>query len=649
MRSDTKSVVEGFRLDFEEGKRNRFADDAGPDHSLGVSMARYRDQRLNDLAQGAGPLFFGRLWLEDDEDYRLGRRHVRDEDDRSVALVIDWRARLAERFYRASPHRRMEVMRRRRYGFGDGRLTGFEDEDLGHGTDGASRFMQREIERPRTGPMRDIVSTIQPDQDELIRRGADVTICVQGAPGTGKTAVGLHRAAWLLYTFPERFSRGGMLVVGPNDGFLRYISGVLPALGETSVAQTTVDELTGAATATAEKDDAVHRLKHEARMSEVCERAVWQHRGTVDGPVDIRFKGSTATLDPQFLIDARERARSSTRGWSAGRVHLESAVVEAVRRHVELRNRLTPDARWVAALRRSPDVKDLMGSLWPKLTAKQVHRRLLTDDVFRRRAADGVLEEAEIDLLARRSTKPTSADALLLDEIGAQLDGPTAVQTYTHVVVDEAQDLSPMQCRAVARRCPSGSLTVLGDLAQGTMPWSAQDWADHMAHLGQDTVEHTTMTIGYRVPAAILSVANRLVPHLGVSVEGARSVRRDGTVATIQASDLAAATASAVREALRGEGMIGVISSESVLETVAAMVPADARVELIPAHRSKGLEFDHVIVVEPGGIVDEATGHHGGRVIGLRRLYVALTRGVSHLTVVHADALPAELEDPTVS
>jgi DNA helicase IV len=346
MRRSAAEVVADFHADFEEGKKNRFADDAGRDHHLGVAMAGYRLARLDGLADQDAPPFFGRLWLDSGEDYHLGRRHVRDEADRALPLVVDWRAPVARLYYQSSPHRRLDVSRRRRFGFRGSTLTGFEDEDLRLGTDVASEILTTEIERPRTGPMRDIVATIQPEQDELIRRDADTSLCVQGAPGTGKTAVGLHRAAWLLYTFPRRLSGNGMLVLGPNDGFLRYIASVLPTLGEGSVRQTTVDRLLGSDGARLSESPAIAEVKHDARMATVCERAVWSHLGRATDDLVVTLAGGTWTLTAADIGRLVQQARSRTRGWHEGRKALESSVVKAVARQYEVRTLREVDTRW---------------------------------------------------------------------------------------------------------------------------------------------------------------------------------------------------------------------------------------------------------------------------------------------------------------
>jgi DNA helicase IV len=646
MRNTTVGLMGAFQRDFIEGKQNRYADDAGPDHNMGFAMARHGGERLDDLAARDIPLFFGRLWLDSGEDYHLGRRHVRDETDRSIPLVVDWRAAIAERYYRASAHQRLEVAKRRRFGFQGSTLTGFEDEDLRLGHDFASDFLTSEIERPRAGPMRDIVATIQPEQDELIRRDADTTLCVQGAPGTGKTAVGLHRAAWLLYSYPGKLARSGMLVVGPNEGFLRYIAGVLPTLGETSVWQVTVDELTGAVEAPGAESEDVALIKHDARMVEVCERAVWSHVGQVGDNLMITHAGARAYLDVEYLLDALRRARETNRTWHAGRKSLERSVVHGLMRQLEAQLLRAGDTNWAQEIKRKPPVKDFLDAVWPRLSAKQVLRKLYTDETFRMSVCAGLFTEDEAALLSRKGAlKPSSADVLLLDELQSHLRILSSMQTYGHVVVDEAQDLSPMQCRAVARRCPSGSLTVLGDLAQGTTPWAAVDWQTQMGHLGRVEVEYTELTTGFRVPGVIIDLANRLLPQLGVSVSAARSVRSDGSVHVLPCHDLLSGTVDAVDKALVDEGIVGVIAPDSILEQLRRALPVSQRVELVPASLAKGLEFDHVVVAEPGEFVARPTNGSSDRVrVGLRYLYVALTRAVSRLTIVHTGPLPRELE-----
>ncbi|MFC7403739.1 HelD family protein [Georgenia alba] len=645
MRRATVQRLGMFEADYNEGTKNRGKGDVGPDHHLGYSMARRGVERLEQLADRDVPMFFGRLWFTSGSDYHLGRIHVADERDRSRPLVVDWRAPLAGRFYRASVHAPLEVTRRRRFGFQGSVLTGFEDEDLSAGEESGSELLAAEIERPRTGPMRDIVATIQPEQDELIRRDLDTTVCVQGAPGTGKTAVGLHRAAWLLYTYTQRLERSGMLVVGPNENFLRYIADVLPTLGEMAVWQVTVDRLTGAADAPGRDAPEAALIKHDARMVQVCERAVWSHLGHIDEPLVAPYEGIRWTLDVEDITHAVDRARAGTRTWEDGRKSLQRAVLDRLARQRETRIRQPADGRWVTAMKRHPVVKLFFDAAWPRLTANQVLRRLATDAAFRREVCRGVLSGDESELLRsiRTGAKASPADVLLLDEVQGHLTSLEPDKTYGHIVVDEAQDLSPMQCRAIARRSAAGSLTVLGDLAQGTTPWAAEDWGSQMRHLGHEEAEHTDLTIGYRVPGAIIDVANRVLPHLGVAVAPARSLRSEGSVDVVRCDDVVTAAADAVEEALAAEGLVGVIAPAGVLGAVRSVVPANERVELVPSGLAKGLEFDHVVLVEPAEVV--AAFADGAEVpgAGLRHLYVALTRAVSRLTVVHAKPLPTEM------
>lgn len=540
------------------------------------------------------------------------------------------------------------MAKRRRFGFRGSTLTGFEDEDLRVGQHFVSDILTAEIERPRTGPMRDIVATIQPEQDALIRHDVDASLCVQGAPGTGKTAVGLHRVAWLLYTFPRKLASTGMLVIGPNDSFLRYIASVLPTLGEGSVRQATVDRLIGSENARIPDADAVTALKHDARMAPVCGRAVWNHLGRVRDDVAITHAGHTWTLPADKVEQLVLQARSRTRGWHDGRKAVESAIVNAIARQYEARTMRQVDSRWRADLKRHPAFKALLDGLWPHLTAKQVLRRLYADADFRASVCSGLLSAEEAILLARGAgpLKLSTADLVLLDELQATIRPLASEQMFGHVVIDEAQDLSPMQCRAIARRTANGSLTVLGDLAQGTTPWAATDWMTQMQHLGHPGAEFTEMTTGYRVPGVVIEVANRLLRHLGVSVSPARSLRSDGAVEVITVHDLLAGTAGAVEKALVGDGMVGVIVPNGLVDVVRPALPVSDRVEVVAASVAKGLEFDHVLVVEPAQFASvPSAGADTADRTWLRHLYVALTRAVSALTLVTTQPLPPELTE----
>ncbi len=628
--------------------------DYGVDELASQSLGRLRGERLRALsADPDAPPFFGRTDRDEphDESFHIGRRHVRDGNGDPV--VIDWRAPIARAFYRATPADRMGVTRRRRFGFHAGVLSSYEDEHLDRGENLGldSDLLREEIERPRVGPMRDIVATIQPDQDDLVRADLDTTLCIQGAPGTGKTAVGLHRAAYLLYTYPERLRRSGVLVIGPNRAFLHYIAQVLPSLGEGGIEQRTVDQLVAVA-ASATDGPEVAMLKGDARMADVLTRAVRSHVAKpVEDVVAVvgtrRFRIGAHHLR-RYVDDAR-RALADGLRWSLARERLRTQVAEDVRRQREDAGGAPSDAE-TAKVARSQAVRDFVDEVWPALTPGALLSRLYDDVDFLKRCGPALTEDERAVLhrpAARsvRTTRWTAADAVLLDELTGLIEG---ADTFVHAVVDEAQDLSPMQCRAIARRCPLGSVTVLGDLAQATTPWAPGDWTVTLAHLGHAGAAVRPLTAGYRVPAEVIDLANRLLPHIATGVPPSTSIR-----AGSHALRFAAGTelVSAVRDVLAVEGSVGVIVPDASAGAVLADLRAagiaaealdadtDPRVSVVPASEAKGLEFDSVVLLEPAELVAaEPT-----RTVGLRRLYVVLTRAVSRLTIVHDLPLPPEL------
>ncbi|MFE9691648.1 HelD family protein [Micromonospora sp. NPDC005806] len=643
---------------------DKVAGDAYTAEQLGRHMAR----RVKELADDpTTPLFFGRLDFggttdgrhsgdADDEVggvYHVGRRHV--TDDLGEPLVLDWRAPVSRSFYQASARDPQGVAVRRRFGFSTGVLTSFEDEHLDRGEElgTASRILTAEIERPRVGPMRDIVATIQPEQDELVRADLADSICVQGAPGTGKTAVGLHRAAYLLYLHRERLRRSGVLIVGPNRAFLSYIAAVLPALGEVEVEQATVEDLIARVPVRAVDDPAVATLKHDIRMAEVLRRAVDGHIGTPSEPImvsDGSFRWRIG-LDP--LHRMVEETRREGLPYATGRERVRARVVGLLQRQAEARRAESPSDAWLRRMGKAKPVTTFLDAVWPALTPEGLLHALLTDPEALATAGDGLFSAEEQELLRSgrpgrtpKATRWTAADAVLIDEAAGLIERPAG---FGHVVVDEAQDLSPMQCRAIARRSEHGSITLLGDLAQGTAPWAATDWRESLVHLGKPGAAVVPLSVGFRVPAAVVAFANRLLPALAVDVPPAESLRRDGSLDVRTVEDLTAATVAEVRAALGHDGSVGVIAADDAVDRLRAAladtgvetataddVEAAARVTVVPATLVKGLEYDHVVVVEPAAIV-------AAEPRGLHRLYVVLTRAVSRLAVLHREPLPAPL------
>ena len=609
-------------------------------------------------------LFFGRIDCTTEvgeETFHVGRRHVSDATGDPV--VVDWRAPISTAFYRASPSEPMGVHLRRRFGVDRGRLTAYEDEhlDTAGGAEAHSEILAAEIERPRSGPMRDIVSTIQPEQDAIVRSDLGTSICVQGAPGTGKTAVGLHRAAWLLYSFRTGLERSGVLVVGPNRAFLDHIGAVLPSLGEVRVRHTTIDDLLDHGRVRTEERPEVAVLKGDPRLAEVLRRAVWSRVGRADEALVVP-RGARKWRVPAYEVqDVLDELAGRGIRYSAARALLPQRLAHHVLVQME-RSGDSPDDRVQDAVARSAPVRAHVRGLWPELDPSGVLFSLFSDADALASAAEGVLTEDEQRMLrwerpprTKGAARWTRADMALLDELADLLD---RTPSLGHVVLDEAQDLSPMQLRAVGRRASTGSLTVLGDIAQGTTPWATESWDDAMTHLGRPSREQVVLDRGFRVPGLVIDFAARLLPSVAPGLGAPRSVRDNPGRLELVPTDAAGrddAVVAAVRHAMREPGSVGVIVAGSDVDAVSTALTGDGighgrldsdhgddedrQVELVPAVVAKGLEFDRVVVVEPSTIVAAEP----DRRTGLRRLYVVLTRAVSELTVVHAESLPPEL------
>jgi DNA helicase IV len=640
----------------------------GGDHVSTEHLKQALYRRMKALEDSPDvPLFFGRLdyaqalGAEQDERLYIGRRHVTGEAG-SEPMVIDWRAGMSLPFYQARPGQPMGVRLRRRFGFSHGRLTAYEDEELTRGeVPVTSDILESEIERPRTGPMRDIVATIQPEQDTIVRAGLDRSLCVQGAPGTGKTAVGLHRAAYLLYAFRDQLARSGVLVVGPNESFLSYIADVLPALGEIDATQATVASLVSKANRVAVSGlDTVPAalVKGDARMAEVLRRAVWGHLGTPTTPLVVPRGAHQWRVGAYLAAEMISELKQRGVRYEAGRAMLPQRLAHQVLLRMEASGD-SPDDRVQDAVARSRPVRTYADTVWPALDPAKLILRLLTDADFLAANAEGILTDHEQQLImmanpARTvgSARWSLADVILIDEAADLLQ---RTPSLGHVILDEAQDLSPMQLRAVGRRASTGSVTVLGDLAQATTAWATRSWQESLTHLGHRDAAIEELVAGFRVPGAVIDFAARLLPRIAPALTPPHSVRRHRGELDLRREPLTDdALWIAVATAMQEEGTVGVIVADAAVPSARKVLEQrrirydllgedaqifDARVDLVPASLAKGLEFDHVVLLEPAAIVagepDELT--------GLRRLYVCLTRAVTSLVVVHAEDLPAAL------
>ena len=714
-------------------------------------------RRLADLDIGDAPLMFGRLDMEDRSRWYVGRIAVEDEEH--TPLVVDWRAPVSEPFYRATAVEPMAVVRRRHLISKKGReLVGLDDEVFDHAAIDAAGLpiagegaLLAALERNRTGRMGDIVATIQAEQDEAIRADMPGPLVVAGGPGTGKTAVALHRAAYLLYTFRRRLGAQGVLLVGPSPVFLRYIEHVLPSLGEQDVQLSTIAGLRPSLRIRAADEVAAGALKGDARMTRVIERAVADRERPLRHDFTLLIDGLQLRVrrrETERLIEGVHRRRGTH---NEQRPHLvqrftdtliaryKDAAIRSYHRRADdapaanvrslfdrdntldasvagalVRGEAPPEG-WEqelrARIRSRPEVKEALDRMWPVLSGpdlvndlfgfaalvRSAARDLLTDDeqarLHRARARDiatvawteddvALVDEADhllgpVEAARPRHRRAQNRDedldraSRVIDELGLHgftdaasvvrrnedpaptngYDPLTDPRTFGHVLVDEAQDLTAMQWRMLARRCPSGSMTLVGDPGQASRPGALTSWSDVLAHLPQHApVRFVTLTINYRTPSEVMEVATRLLAVAAPTVEPSRSVRSTGEdprFVPTTADRLIEETTARARAALARSGTLAVIAPAALhAEIIAGLAGVDAStdatealdatVAVLEPAEAKGLEFDHVVVVEPARLVtaDRA---------GLRLLYVTITRTTKTLTVVHAESLPEGL------
>jgi DNA helicase IV len=605
-----------------------------------AAMDAWAAKRLRTFEDADRGLCFGRLDFDQTEQpLYVGRRWVHDEERRQV--VVNWQAPAARPYYTATPQDPHGVTLRRRFRTEGRRLLDIADEALdGSMVDGAAvgDFLLEELERSREQHMRDIVATIQADQYRLITADSETPLVIQGGPGTGKTAVGLHRASWLLYTHRERLTRRGVLVVGPNRTFMEYVSHVLPALGEDAVEQRAVSELVDGIEPTRVDPRDVAALKADTRLADVIRNAVELKLRSKPRELVIRLEGSfvgvrerevrellAAARENGLTLADRERFRMSVlrRFYEAyGRVLGGSAI----RNFDEVEK----------ALRAKGYLDGVLKAAWPLVNADKLVRQLLTSRQALAEAADGILDAGEQRLLIRRGAGWSDADVPLLDEARALVEAPPP--TFGHVIVDEAQDLTPMQLRAVARRSRTGALTILGDVAQATGAVLYRSWDEVLPHLprGAEAVTEE-LRHAYRVPREIMELALPLLDEIAPDVAPPISYRTGAASPIVKRVDEKHLLAAAYREAVRlarEDGLLAVIAPDELVGAIPAGDLWDG-VPVLTPRQSKGLEFDHVVVVEPALVAAHDQ--------GLRELYVALTRPTKTLVVVHARELPRAL------
>jgi DNA helicase IV len=639
------------------------AGDAGGDPKASAALARHREKVLERL-ENPDTVVFGRIDFKDGGKYYVGPRRI----ETGEPLVINWAAPVARPFYEATPAEPAGLSLRRRMRTDRDRLLGIADEWFGSISvePTIGDILLDELTRERTGEMLQVAATIQSDQYRIIERPFDVPTVVQGGPGTGKTIVGLHRAALLLYRHREQLMARRVLVVGPNEIFMRYIAYVLPSLGETAVDQVVVDNL-GGLRATRTDDNLVARVKGDTRMAEVLRRAVVDRVRRRQQRIDFAPPGGpTFSVEPE-VIEALTRdfdARSVS--YVNARLQFRAAFERAVLAEYETvsRRRLPGLQPPHLSLSDMPEYDRVRDRIWPTITPQELVRQFLASEERIERACEGVLDEVERRLLYRKPVERleqvewSTSDIPLVDEV-QQLIEPAA-RAYGHVIVDEAQDLTPMQLRMVGRRVSGGATTVLGDLAQATGLWSYATWDEVMGHLGfADRVEPEELTYAYRVPREIMERALPVLALTAPSITPPVPFRDGGHSPIFVETDRqrrAIEVVNSARAAHESGGTAAIIAPPSFVDALRSELHATGTefgdadegewvtsIELLDPRASKGLEFDHVVIAEPAAMIREAEG------LGQRDLYVALTRATRTLTCVHAEPLPWPLGEQPVA
>lgn len=636
------------------------------------------NNRVAQLDIGDASLVFGRLDLSEErsgERFYVGRVAV--WDDNQDPVTVDWRAPIAESFYRATGRVPMGLVRRRHFASRGRTLLGVEDEYFGDSLGEASlnestlkgaQTLAITMEQARTGRLGDIVATIQSEQDEIIRSELPGLLVVQGGPGTGKTVVALHRAAYLLYTHRFPLEGQGVLVIGPNRLFLTYIEQVLPSLGEAGVQLAVLSDLVPRARVRGFDNEDIARVKGDPAMSHVLRSAIKDRERPLREDLVVGFglqRLRFTVQDSAFVIsEARRRYGKHNAARKFVRQQLFELLAASARDEVaphEAEDRLGGTAEVRAALE----------WMWPALTPEHLLHDLYGSRALMHSASRGHITRAERRLLFReRATHAsnviwTAHDVPLLDEARAVLGSRPGrrsedqLRTYGHIVVDEAQDLSPMQLRMLKRRSLNGSMTLVGDIAQATGAWAHDDWGSVLRDLpARREPRFAELTVGYRLPQPTMDVAARVLRAANLGLEPPIAVRREGDEPRFVDVDTPArlgATVTAIigseLEAI-GPGNLAIIAPEALVGRLSESLRAaaidhgliyegglDSRVTIVPVSLVKGLELDAAIVVEPARIVSDERN-------GLRSLYVALTRATRRLTIVHAEPLPAALREP---
>lgn len=644
----------------ERTRRNlRRAAGAAANGGAAARISRDAQDRMSRLGGPEDPVAFGKIVDEDGEVLYLGNHAI--SDDSSELVVINWQAPAAARYYEATHADPRGLQRKRAFRCAGNTIKTFEDtlfselaadvEEL-EALETPSDVLLADLESNRTGTMQDIVRTIQAAQFDLIRAPLDQLLVIQGGPGTGKTAVALHRVSWLLFNHRGRLSGQEILIIGPNPTFTRYTRTVLPGLGDASVAQLDINELLAVPGKHGRLENSeVAKLKGDSRMAGLVRRALYNRVRLPQGQqrVEIQVDHQKVVLTAEKILLLIDRALAATGTYADRRSLFRDLIVEMVFKLVR-----------VGKDRVRTSLEALVDRVWPPWTAESFLRNLYSSRERLAAAAGDEFTAREVSLLYRRAAGRISeerwsdADLALLDEVHNLLYGVDGPQ-LAHIVVDEAQDLSPMQLRSIARLSETGSMTIVGDIAQSTGPWARDDWDEVLSHLPANLpCVREELRYGYRVPRQVFDLAAELLPVAAPTVQPPQAVR-DGPAAplTHQVDEdglVAECVKVAMGHAAHGRSVAIIcpafwqdgIQQELAVRDVAWRAASKGElgpgVNLVSPQDSKGLEFDSVIVVEPQGIIAEDQRGH-------RLLYVALTRTTRYLDIISTKSCLFSIED----
>ena len=732
MRSEARAMLDEV---IDTGRGGTFQSRTERDIVVRTSLARLEHLEIGDQA-----LTFGRIDVASDdpsnpEVFHIGRLAVSDED--REPMIVDWRAPVAEPFYRATGLDPQGLVRRRHLAVAGRQVLGVEDEyfaradgqssiglvadpdgegleDVGFALGGPGALLAA-LGQARTGQMGDIIGTIQAEQDEIIRAPLPGILMVQGGPGTGKTAVALHRAAYLLYTHRFPLERQGVLVVGPNPLFLRYIEQVLPSLGETGVTLSTISGLVSEIRPRGLESEIVERLKGDPRMVRFVARAVKTRERGLKEDVAIPIGASTLRLSAGESAEIVARAKRRPGTHNARRKFIDTEVVAVLAAKYRARRGIEHDDAefdlndFSKSVRSTTELADALHRMWPRLSPHELLHDLFGAPALIKTAGAGLLSDEECAALYRPRSRSleevawTAGDVALVDEArsilgprrstkerrraerrgdgawpqgldGSQTDrfdrSPDEIQAFGHIVVDEIQDLSPMQLRMLQRRSLSGSMTVVGDIAQATGPWAPSSWSEVIEHLSTRRDPHLVeLTVSYRTPAEVIEVARAVLDAAETGLEAPRPVRRAGTLPELDVvtpRDLARRVVDAAVEEVErvAPGHVAVLAPRAMVPVIARAF-SDAGVAyvdptqgggpglatplvLLPVDQANGLEFDGVVVVEPAEIASRGSGDQEAFSAptsrGLRTLYVAMTRPTRRLRLIGSRPFPVPVE-----